>query len=293
MDNPQSDSGGAKSAPPPERIEKEDTRTFERSYQKYIGALTSLRTFASDLDPAVQESARKANLLIGEATERLAKSWGFSSTDELKELRNSQEAGERIRAATKEDPKAVRSAALVSLRLMERAVRYYPHEQIMRRGVLMSLIGAFEVLLSDLVHLFYDRYPAALESSEERKYSFKEIRSFESPERFLEHVIDNKVDDFLRGSLMDWVDFFNKRKIDVTKFAPSWESFAECFQRRHVIVHNGGRVSRQYLQHVDPNWIEEHKDEARLGQVLRLSNEYLLRAFDYFELVGSLLCLEC
>jgi hypothetical protein len=60
-----------------------------------------------------------------------------------------------------------------------------------------------------------------------------------------------------------------------------------------VIVHNGGRVSRRYLQHVGQEWIEEHKEEARLGELLRVDNDYLSQAFDFFELMGSLLCQEC
>lgn len=146
--------------------------------------------------------------------------------------------------------------------------------------------------MSDLLRLFYECHPGALES-DDKIYSFNEVRSFGDLDRFLDHVIDTKIDGFLRGSLSDWAKFFQRMKIDMTRFALSWEDFAECFQRRHVIVHNGGRVSRQYLERVDPNWIEQHKEEAQLGKVLRVNDEYLVKAFDSFELVGSLLCQEC
>lgn len=120
----------------------------------------------------------------------------------------------------------------------------------------------------------------------------KDLRSFKSLDEFFDHVVDNKIDAFLRDSLLDWVKFFQHRKIDLTKLAPSWDDFAEYFQRRNVIVHNGGRVSRQYLQRVSPDWKEQHKDEAQLGELLLVRSEYLSQAFDSFELVGSLLCQE-
>jgi hypothetical protein len=132
-----------------------------------------------------------------------------------------------------------------------------------------------------------------LESSEEKNHSLKDICTFKSLDKFLDHVIDNKIDAFLRGSLADWAKFFQLKKIDMSKFAPSWEGFTECFQRRHVIVHNGSRVNRQYLDRVDPEWIELHKEETQLGKVLPVSSEYLSESFDYFELVGVLLCQEC
>jgi hypothetical protein len=283
------DPNGADRAAPSDLKDEKEPRGFAEAYEQYFESLTSLRAFASELNPAVQDSARKANSLVAEATTTLIKSWGFSS---LEEFRNSEAAQERMRAATNQDPKAVRAAIVIFSRLMKRATSYFPHEQIMLGGVLMSLIGAFEVLLSDILHLYYQCYPNALES-EEKNYSLKDIRSFKSLDDFSDHVIENKIDAFLRGSLADWVKFFQLRKIDMVKFVPSWESFAECFQRRHIVVHNGGRVSRQYLERVGQDWIEQHKEEAKLGATLLVSNEYLSQAFTFFELVGALLSQEC
>jgi hypothetical protein len=285
----------------------EETRGFTRTYSQYVQTIASLRAFASELSHAVQESARKAGEFVKEAAAAMVKSLGFSSLDEFKEEIVAGEAKvktespsesnslppaiqERILSA-KPDRKALRTAIIVSLRLMNRAMKYFPHQQIMRGGVLMSLVGAFEVLLSDLLRLYYECHPGALES-EEKIYSFNDVRSFGNLDEFLDHVIETKIDGFLRGSLADWTKFFQRMKIDVTGFAAPWEGFAERFQRRHVIIHNGGRVSRQYLKRVDPNWTEQHKEEAQLGKMLQVNDEYLVKAFELFELVGSLLCQE-
>lgn len=136
-----------------------ETRGFAPTDVQYVQTLASLRAFASELSPAVQESARKADELIQEAAAALLKSCGFSSVKEFKEQLDAEAAKaksespdesnspqptiqERMRVATKQDPKAFRSAVVASTRLISRASKYFPHQQIMRGGVLMSLIGA-------------------------------------------------------------------------------------------------------------------------------------------------------
>jgi hypothetical protein len=141
-----------------------------------------LRAFASELSPVVQESVRKAGEFVNEAAAAMIKSLGFSSLEEYKEQIAAEEAKmnaespsesnslpnaiqERIIAAV-QDQEAMRNGLVAFWRFMNRAMKYFPHHQIMRGGVLMSLIGAFEVLLSDLLRLYYERHPGALESDE-------------------------------------------------------------------------------------------------------------------------------
>ena len=46
------------------------------------------------------------------------------------------------------------------------------------------------------------------------------------------------------------------------------------------------------LRNVGQEWVEQHKEEAKLGRMLLVGNDYLAQAFDYFELVGLLLCVK-
>src|SRR5580692_3557927 len=78
----------------PEPEKEKERRGFAEAYRKYVQTLTSLRAFASELSPAIQDSARKANLLVEEATAALVKSWGFSSYEEFLEQKDSEETNE-------------------------------------------------------------------------------------------------------------------------------------------------------------------------------------------------------
>ena len=55
----------------PSKTSQEGTKGFSRAYLAYVQSITSLRAFASELNPAVQESARKGRSLIDQAVTRL------------------------------------------------------------------------------------------------------------------------------------------------------------------------------------------------------------------------------
>ena len=118
--------------------------------------------------------------------------------------------------------------------------------------MLVSLVGAFELLLSDILHLYYSSHPEALASSDD-KFTFHDVLQFRTVDEFKSNVIEGKVDSILRESLEKWCELFKRHKIDLTTFTPSWPAFTECFQRRHIIIHNGAKVSRQYLNESPQN----------------------------------------
>lgn len=112
---------------------------------------------------------------------------------------------------------------------------------------LVSLVADFElfVLRVTTAWLTYnDDHLAA----RERKLTFREISELDSIEQLRESMVQAYLEDLMRKSASGWFGEFCKM------FAvPSIEGaddFAtmEVFQHRHVIVHHGGLVSRQYLE---------------------------------------------
>lgn len=85
-------------------------------------------------------------------------------------------------------------------------------------------------------------------------------------------AVDRKVRDFLAEPPPDWLRRILKwSHIDLTKLGADWERICELIQRRHCIVHNGGRVDEQYLDRVPENL----RRGAYLGQQLVSNAEYL------------------
>lgn len=164
------------------------------------------------------------------------------------------------------------------------------HKDILHRGVLTGLVGQFEVLISDLAHHFYRRAPGAL-GNQDKVLTPAELLSFQSIEEAIEFIISDKVDDLLRGSAEDWRRFFETRlKIDLQSISPEWNRFVEHIQRRHLIVHAGGRLSRRYMRNVEPALLKEYfGDNPQVGETIKLSRPYIANALDSFESTGLVL----
>jgi hypothetical protein len=90
--------------------------------------------------------------------------------------------------------------------------------------------------------------------------------------------IDRKVAAFFRGTPEDWrKDLIKWPKIDLAEQAGSWDVVVEAIQRRHVLVHNGGRADAKYIQVAGKS---ANKFE---GQPLLCDPDYLESVFLNFE----------
>lgn len=167
-----------------------------------------------------------------------------------------------------------------------------PDAQLERlyRSVIIGLVGQFEVLVADIAHQFFRHAPGAL-NAEEKVLSLSDLRQFESMDEALDYFVDREIDKLLSQSVAHWAKFFDKRmKIQLRTLARDWEEFKEVIQRRHIIVHADGRISRRYLQNVSPALVDKYFRNGKIGQPTALDRDYVERALDHFEILGTLLC---
>lgn len=166
------------------------------------------------------------------------------------------------------------------------------HFDILHRGILTGLVGQFEVLISDIAHQFYRSAPAAI-GTQEKNLTIADLLSFNTIEEAVDYIISDRVDELLRGSADEWNKFFQTRlKVDMAKLSPDWDRFNECIQRRHIIVHAGGRISRRYLKNVKSEICREYFGECTIGQIVKMNDDYIIRALTLFEVTGLLLAVE-
>jgi len=141
-------------------------------------------------------------------------------------------------------------------------------------------VGAFEVLIGAIATRFYVQHRSALDS-DEKVFTFAELREFAEVDDATDEIISRRISDLLHGELDQWNAWFvevGREKFE--DLAMDYEVLKEAFQRRHVIVHNGGLASRQYLQKVPDS-------SAQVSERLPVDTDYLNRALDQLDTLGT------
>jgi hypothetical protein len=151
---------------------------------------------------------------------------------------------------------------------------------ILHNSLLAMAVGAFEVLVSGIATRFYIAHPDALDS-DEKTFSFAELRAFGDVNDAADEMISRRIADLMYGGLGTWADWFDKNcNARLSEIAMNFDSVEEAFQRRHVVLHNGGLASRQYLRHVPGSSVE-------VGDRLPVDASYLDAVFDELDVLGT------
>lgn len=150
-----------------------------------------------------------------------------------------------------------------------------------QRSSITSLISELDYFLQRLLKIC-----ATLDSKKfvdgSEAISVNEITAYGSIDDLLSDKASKKIADLLRGSheaVFDWiVETFELEK-GATRFKNSelFREFMEVCQRRHIMVHNGGRVNRSYIDKCKKAGLNE-ADFLQLGEQASVSAKYLMRA---------------
>lgn len=146
-------------------------------------------------------------------------------------------------------------------------------------SLLVTLVGELETVIGELARACIAEYPNAADGSEKR-FTWAEIAEHDSLESFRNAAVDEMINDILRGTLSDWMSFFETRfKISPVSVAREFK-VQEVFQRRHCIVHNAGNASARYVRN-----LEGLGETANVGDFLEVTPMYILEAADELLLV--------
>lgn len=151
---------------------------------------------------------------------------------------------------------------------------------ILQNSLLAMAIGAFEVLVAGIATRFYVEHPDALDS-QEKSFSFAELRGFGDIDDAADEMIARRITDLMYGGLDSWREWFEKdRKANLADLAMDFDVVQEAFQRRHVVLHNGGLASRQYLRNVGTSSVQ-------VGERLPVDPSYLDTVLDQLDVLGT------
>lgn len=160
--------------------------------------------------------------------------------------------------------------------------------RLLHESALMALTARSEWFIAQLFHLFLNEHPGAAGMSEPF-FSLEALSSLQTIDEAREALIEHKVESLMRESLDTWLKFFKERpKLGMGYMTNEIPRMGEVFKRRNLVVHNGGRVGRRYLEEVD----ESLRPGIKLGEIVEITPGYLNAAIDLLEQQLLLLAAE-
>ena len=240
----------------------------------------------SDIDGLSGENARA----FADATVELLQSLGtiaqsVPSEDEARFKDNIERGGmpdEAREAFLKYEsalPKEIDPGVIVRLLNFQKLSR--ARTDLLFASLLTAAVGDFEVLFSEIVTFFYHLRPDALKAHD-AQLTWSEIDSYKSLEDLRVHFIDERVSQLMWKGFDDWMKWLDQQlKIKYSDIALDVLVASEVFQRRHIIVHNGGLVSPQYMTKMSGR-----ADLPALGTRLRVDQQYLDSAINQLTVLG-------
>jgi hypothetical protein len=185
----------------------------------------------------------------------------------------------RIKAfsdVAQEEPRGV-------IRMMQRMShgQLAPRAALLHGSLLTVAVASFEFFLAGLFSLHLIAFPNQLKD-DEQEFSLADLVELGSIDEARRLLIERRIDGFMRRGLNDW-SRWSERVLGspFSDLALDFHHLNEIFQRRHIVVHSGGAVSRLYLERV------RHSDKPpALGEELPVSADYMRSALAELEVLG-------
>lgn len=160
------------------------------------------------------------------------------------------------------------------LNIEKAAIEYEKARQMIdihNNNALISLLIRFESFLTGYFEWLVKEYPAKYLSEKSIRYSDLIKFDFENLKKELSIEAANSI---MSQPLDEWLKVIKSHKFDLSSLSKYLNEFTEIYYRRNIIVHNNGRINRQYLAGT-------HKNEAEnpLGDELLTDKQYILDAF--------------
>lgn len=152
------------------------------------------------------------------------------------------------------------------------------------RSLLVSAVAALDVLILELISNFYLVHPEAL--GNESTFTLADLSHFSDMTDARMAAVEEKADGILRKGLEGWQKWLKEQKIDLKNHCADFGNLVEIIQRRHVAVHNDGKVSHSYQTKLRQL---ANLESPAIGTPLPIDSEYFESALDELESVGNLL----
>lgn len=147
---------------------------------------------------------------------------------------------------------------------IEKATIEYERAQQMigihNNNAIISLLIRFENFLTAYFKWIINKYPTKYLNEKSIQYS--ELLKFDYENLKRELALD-AANSIMSQPLDDWWKIIKSHKFDLEIFSEQLGEFSEIYYRRNLIVHNNGRINRQYI-----SGAKKSEQDTRLGDTL-------------------------
>jgi len=257
---------------------KPDSTALGLSGDKHLGRVAALRelrdlaTSMSPVDDAQVISEFLTTELRGISPEKRAK---FSKgIDEILRMFGAALDGESDSAQVELDDPEFGHILVGALEILTLRLRTPESAAVLRRSLLTMAVSDFEILLGVVAKFVLRSHPDKLNPGD-ATLTLAQLQNIGDIRQAIEIVVDRRVEDLLRGDLIEWEKWFGQIGVKFRSMTDSWPALAEIFARRNLLVHNDGYVNLQYL-----NKIDSTTSKPIVGTQLEVTSEYLSEAVE-------------
>lgn len=152
----------------------------------------------------------------------------------------------------------------------------------------ISLLSSVEWFFSQILHFYYDKHPNA-SGIQKKTLTLSELKTFGSIEDAEKYLVDVKIEDILRNSFDGWINLLKSElNLNLSYINPIEKELIEFYQRRNLLVHNGGIVNSIYISKVN----EVIKQGVTIGTELKVEKDYLNNAISKLQIAFILIASE-
>jgi hypothetical protein len=156
------------------------------------------------------------------------------------------------------------------------------------KSSLMSLLSSVEWFFSQILHHHYDSHPNSA-GINKKAITLDDLKSFDSIKDAENYLIDQKIESVLRSSFSDWKKVLKDEiGLKISYLDDYEDELIEIYQRRNLMVHNGGIINSIYMSKIT----DKLSKGKKIGDKLQVSKEYLEDAIDKLHLIFILITSE-
>jgi len=176
-------------------------------------------------------------------------------------------------------PNTERVLAWSPVELIERMKRSYP--EMLRASLLVRAVSHMENYLVDLLNEVASRDLTPFKSQDKIiSLSQSHLLSFDSAEQLRSHLIKSECRALSGKGFREFEKYYKKHfNIAFSQAPVSVNEIDGIYARRHLLVHAGGMIDKQFQRKFAPT--------AHSGQALEISEDYFLNALNNLETLAE------